>query len=492
MKYISTRGQAAAVCAADAIIKGIAEDGGLYVPESIPAWFPQDIAAMSYAEMAKKIFALYLTDFAQEEIDHIVDEAYAAKNFPDGPVGVTFLDDTEVLELWHGPTSAFKDMALQVLPYLLVASLRKSGGDKEIVILVATSGDTGKAALEGFSDVPHTRIIVFYPKDGVSPIQELQMNTTAGANTRVIGVKGNFDDCQNGVKDIFGDRRLAADMAAKGLYFSSANSINWGRLLPQIVYYFYGYAAMVKEGRIRQGEPIDISVPTGNFGDILAGWYAMRMGLPVRRFICASNKNKVLTDALEDGYYDRERPFYKTSSPSMDILISSNFERYIFDISGNDSKLTAELFRQLKEDGHFTIPDGLRNSDAAPMRGGYAEEEQCLAAIRDVFAAYHYVLDPHSAVGYEVASRLRRDEQGRPPLLLVSTASPYKFPEAVLGALGELPQDADEMALPGILARVSGTAVPPNLAELADLPVKHDTVCAKEEMEAVIRRDMGL
>ena len=290
MKYISTRGQAAAVCAADAIIKGIAEDGGLYVPESIPAWFPQDIAAMSYAEMAKKIFALYLTDFAQEEIDHIVDEAYAAKNFPDGPVGVTFLDDTEVLELWHGPTSAFKDMALQVLPYLLVASLRKSGGDKEIVILVATSGDTGKAALEGFSDVPHTRIIVFYPKDGVSPIQELQMNTTAGANTRVIGVKGNFDDCQNGVKDIFGDRRLAADMAAKGLYFSSANSINWGRLLPQIVYYFYGYAAMVKEGRIRQGEPIDISVPTGNFGDILAGWYAMRMGLPVRRFICASNK----------------------------------------------------------------------------------------------------------------------------------------------------------------------------------------------------------
>ena len=443
MEYISTRGKAAAVSAAEAIVQGIADDGGLFVPASIPAYFPADLAKLDYRSLAKAIFALYLTDFTAEEIAQIVDEAYSAASFPNGTVGTVSLDNTEILELWHGPTSAFKDMALQVLPRLLVKSLAKTGGNKEIIILVATSGDTGTAALEGFRDVPHTQITVFYPKEGVSAIQELQMNTTAGNNTCVIGVKGNFDDCQNGVKLIFGDKDLAAQMAARGQYFSSANSINWGRLLPQIVYYFYGYGQLVAKQKINYGEAIDIAVPTGNFGDILAGWYAMKMGLPVHQFICASNCNNVLTDALEDGVYDRRRPFHKTISPSMDILISSNFERFIFDISGNDSQYTAAVFEQLRDEGAFTLKPGLRQAFAGQMRGGYADEDSCKAAIKQVFEQYHYLLDPHSAVAYQVAGQLR-DEQA-PVLLLVSTASPYKFPAAVLEALGQLPADKDAL-----------------------------------------------
>lgn len=490
MEYISTRGKAAAVSAAEAIVQGIADDGGLFVPASIPAYFPADLAKLDYRSLAKAVFALYLTDFTAEEIAQIVDEAYSAASFPNGAVGTVSLDNTEILELWHGPTSAFKDMALQVLPRLLVKSLAKTGGNKEIIILVATSGDTGTAALEGFRDVPHTQITVFYPKEGVSAIQELQMNTTAGNNTCVIGVKGNFDDCQNGVKLIFGDKDLTAKMAAQGQYFSSANSINWGRLLPQIVYYFYGYGQLVAKQKINYGEAIDIAVPTGNFGDILAGWYAMKMGLPVHQFICASNCNNVLTDALEDGVYDRRRPFHKTISPSMDILISSNFERFIFDISGNDSQYTAAVFEQLRDEGAFTLRPGLRQAFAGKMRGGYANEDSCKAAIKQVFEQYHYLLDPHSAVAYQVAGQLR--EEQAPVLLLVSTASPYKFPAAVLEALGQLPADKDELALPAYLHQLSGMSIPPNLAALGELPVRHQQVCAKEEMEAAIKARLGL
>ena len=405
-------------------------------------------------------------------------------------MGTVSLDNTEILELWHGPTSAFKDMALQVLPRLLVKSLAKTGGNKEIIILVATSGDTGTAALEGFRDVSHTQITVFYPKEGVSAIQELQMNTTAGNNTCVIGVQGNFDDCQNGVKMIFGDKDLAAKMAAQGKYFSSANSINWGRLLPQIVYYFYGYGQLVAKQRIAFGEEIDIAVPTGNFGDILAGWYAMKMGLPVHQFICASNCNNVLTDALEKGVYDRRRPFHKTISPSMDILISSNFERFIFDISGNDSEYTAAVFEQLRDEGVFTISDSLREKFAAKMRGGYADEDSCKAAIKRVFERYDYLLDPHSAVAYQVAEQLRDDDA--PVLLLVSTASPYKFPAAVLDALGKLPQDKGELELPAYLNQLSGMPIPPNLAILGELPIRHQQVCAKDDMEAAVIAHLGL
>ena len=491
MKYISTRGNAQSVSAASAIVRGIAEDGGLYVPASIPVWFPQDLAELSYQDIAKEIFSQYLTDFSKSEISRIIDTAYSEEAFPDGPVAATYLGDTDVLELWHGPTCAFKDMALQILPYLLTTSAKKTVDGKHIAILVATSGDTGKAALEGFCDVPHTRIIVFYPKEGVSAIQELQMNTTGGKNTRVIGIKGNFDDCQNGVKDIFGNSKLASDMAAEGFYFSSANSINWGRLLPQIVYYFYGYADLVRKGRIRMGDLIDIAVPTGNFGNILAGWYAMRMGLPVNRFYCASNRNNVLTDALEKNIYDRCRPFYKTASPSMDILISSNFERFVFDISGNNSEVTSRLFRELREKGRFDMPLAYREGIGDKMRGGYAEEADCFAAIRDVFDQYHYVMDPHTAVGYQVARSLRGDAPSC-PLLLVSTASPYKFPEAVLSALQARPENADEMELSKALCRLSGMPVPQKLAELSELPVRHHLVCDKEDMERAIRTDLGL
>lgn len=490
MEYISTRGRSAAASAAAAIVQGIADDGGLFVPASLPSYFPPQLAEMDYCSLAKQIFELYLSDFSAGDISQIVDEAYSPAGFPDGAVATVSLDNTEVLELWHGPTSAFKDMALQVLPRLLVKSLSKTGGDKEIIILVATSGDTGTAALEGFRDVPHTQITVFYPKQGVSAIQELQMVTTGGSNTCVIGVDGNFDDCQNGVKLIFGDKQLAAQMAARGQYFSSANSINWGRLLPQIVYYFYGYGRMVAKKKIAWGDAIDIAVPTGNFGDILAGWYAMKMGLPVHQFICASNCNNVLTDALEKGVYDRRRPFHKTISPSMDILISSNFERFIFDISGNDSAYTAAAFEQLRDEGIFTISDSLRARFAAQMRGGYADEDSCRATIKRVFEQYRYLLDPHSAVAYQVADQLRGKDA--PPLLLVSTASPYKFPAAVLDALGKLPQDKGELELPAYLNQLSGMPIPPNLAILGELPIRHHQVCAKDDMEAAVIAHLGL
>lgn len=492
MKYISTRGKVQPVESATAIIKGIAEDGGLYVPDSIPAYFPTNLAEMDYNTIANDIFSLYLSDFTAEEIADIVSNSYNENNFPDGVVGTASLGDTEVLELWHGPTSAFKDMALQALPHLLVKSLAKTGGDREIIILVATSGDTGKAALEGFADVPNTRIIIFYPKDGVSPIQELQMNTTVGKNTSVISIKGNFDDCQSGVKEIFADKALAQEMADNNQYFSSANSINWGRLLPQIVYYFYAYGEMVAKNRISYGEEIDIAVPTGNFGNILAAWYAMRMGLPVHKFYCASNRNNVLTEALEKGSYDRNRPFYQTISPSMDILISSNFERFIFDISDNDSEYTAKVFELLQNEGRYLIDDELREKFADKMEGAYSDEDQCQAAIQEVFKAYNYLFDPHTAVGYEAAQKLRgHNEQGY-KLLLVSTASPYKFPEAVLESLNALPKDEDELALPGHLAEVSGTDVPKNLATLSGLPILHDQVCEVAEMKKMIRKELGI
>ncbi len=491
MDYISTRGKAAVGSSAQAIVQGLAPDGGLYVPSTIPAYFPLDLASMDYKTLAKEIFALYLSDFTKDEIGEIVDKAYA-DNFPACPVATTSLGTTDVLELWHGPTSAFKDMALQALPHLLLKSLQKTGGEKEIVILVATSGDTGTAALEGFSDVPHTKIIVFYPKEGVSLIQELQMNTTAGANTAVIGVKGNFDDCQTGVKQIFSNQELAATMAAQGKYFSSANSINWGRLLPQIVYYFYGYGQMVANERIAYGEKIDIAVPTGNFGNILAGWYAMKMGLPVHKFFCASNRNNVLTEALDKGRYDRVRPFYKTMSPSMDILISSNFERFVFDISGNDSAYTAQIFNQMKNEGSFRLKPEITANFQDKIIGGYAEEFQCRNAILEVFDAYGYLMDPHTAVGYYVAERLRGHNENGYKLMLVSTASPYKFPAAVLKSLNALPEHADELSLPALLAAHSGTAIPPNLAQLAKLPVKHNQVCEFKDMEQVVCDRLGI
>ncbi|MDO4581214.1 MAG: threonine synthase [Bacillota bacterium] len=483
MQYISTRGQAPPVTAAQAILSGIAADGGLYVPQTLPGYMPAELAQLDYAELAERIFALYLDDFSAAEIADIVSGAYSAANFPRGAVRLAEIGDMTLLELWHGPTAAFKDLALQALPRLLSAALGKQQGDSELVILVATSGDTGKAALEGFAGVPHTRILVFYPEGGVSRVQELQMLSGGGANTNAVALGGNFDDCQNGVKALFGDEELRRALKQAGKSFSSANSINWGRLLPQIVYYYYAYGQMLRSGRISAGEAIDVAVPTGNFGNILAAWYARKMGLPIRKLICASNENNVLTDALERGLYDRERPFYRTSSPSMDILISSNFERFVFDVSGNDAAYTAAAFAQLRRQGSFVLDRALRHVYAEAMCGGYAAQAQAHAAIAEVFARYGYVLDPHTAVGWSVVGRLR--EPGR-PLLLASTASPYKFPAAVLGALGEEIGSGDELSLLRRLAAKTATEPPASLAALEHLPRRPRIGCQIGQMRELV------
>lgn len=476
MRYFSTRG-GESVAGAEAILKGIAADGGLFVPEAFPHYLPDGLAGYAYRRLARDIFTLYLDDYTAEEIETVVAGAYRADNFPDGEAPcVTLPNGVEVLELTHGPTSAFKDMALQALPWLMSAARRKQRQERDIVILVATSGDTGKAALEGFKDVPGIKIVVFYPAGGVSRIQELQMVTTGGGNTYVLGLKGNFDDCQTGVKAIFAGEQFAN--------FSSANSINWGRLLPQIVYYYHAYARMLAKGRIALGDPIDICVPTGNFGNILAGWYASKMGLPVGRFICASNCNNVLTDALNRGHYDRRRDLHKTASPSMDILISSNFERFLYDISGRDSAHTASLLAELCARGGYRIPAAHRAVYADKMAAGYTDDDAAFAVIKRVFDQQGYVLDPHTAVGYTVAEHLGHDH----PLLLVSTASPYKFPAAVLGALGVDIAGRQELELPALLRDLSGLPIPVNLAALADLPVRHRAVVGQAEMADAVRR----
>ncbi len=466
MKYYSTRGGVEPLSSAEAILQGLAADGGLFVPESFPAFFPKDLVNLSYQDLARKVFSLYLTDFTPEQIDEVVDGAYSKTAFPDGPAPCTSVgDNMEVLELWHGPTSAFKDLALQALPRLMSVSRRITGMNGEIVILVATSGDTGKAALEGFKDVDGIKIIVFYPYGGVSRIQELQMNTTTGNNTYVVGVNGNFDDCQTGVKKIFSGEQFAC--------FSSANSINWGRLLPQIVYYFYAYGQMEKKGKIQHGEPIDICVPTGNFGDILAGVYAEKMGLPVGQFICASNINNVLTEALNEGHYNSKRPFFKTTSPSMDILVSSNFERFIYHSAGNDGAYTAKVFGQLKADGEYQIKETVRQNWQGKMAAAYSDQKEADAAIAEAWERDHYLIDPHTSVGWAVAKKVPRSAEGR-QLLLVSTASAYKFPASVLTALGKDISAVDEMELPGMLKSLTGMPIPANLADLPKMEIRHN------------------
>lgn len=480
MLYTSTRSHLAAG-SAEVILQGIAADGGLFVPQEFPHFFPDNLAALHYQQLAEQIFALYLTDMPADAVSAAVAEAYALQHFPSGPAHVVSLGDdkTVLLELWHGPTAAFKDLALQALPRLLLLAKRQLGVAEKTVILVATSGDTGKAALEGFKDVPGVQIIVFYPAGGVSRIQELQMRTTGGSNTHVVGVRGNFDDCQNGVKMIF-----AQDHST---HFSSANSINWGRLLPQIVYYFYAYGQLEKQGRVKHGLPIDICVPTGNFGNILAAWYAAKMGLPVRSFLCASNENNVLTDAINGGCYDRNRPFFQTPSPSMDILISSNFERFLYDVSGQDNEYTAAAFQEMRRSGSFTIPASLRMVWQGRMLAGFATAEAAFAAIRHVFATYGYLLDPHTAYGYAVAEQFRHELGDATPLLLASTASPFKFPQAVLSALGVETAGVMETALPGLLSEKSGWRIPVSLDGLDELPLRHDLVVDAQQMAAAVQ-----
>ena len=479
MLYLSTRGQADLASSAHVIKEGMAADGGLFVPQRFPGLRLDDILSLAnipYAQCAAKILGYYLTDYSQAELEACTSQAYPAARFGPDPVPlVKITNETDVLELWHGPTSAFKDIALQLLPLLLTLAMDKTGENTRSVILVATSGDTGKAALEGFANVKNTDILVFYPEDGVSPMQKLQMMTQAGDNVHVFGIKGNFDDAQSGVKHIFGDKELAQKLLDNGYAFSSANSINWGRLVPQIVYYFRAYAKAVGTNRIVPGEPVNISVPTGNFGDILAGYYAMKMGLPVRRFICASNSNNVLTDFISTGIYDKHREFHKTASPSMDILVSSNLERLLFDLTGNDAVKVAGWMKQLAEFGSYNIGAELGTKVRELFFGAWVDEVETSETIGRVFNDHKYLLDPHTAVAWRAAEKYRLLTSDETYTIVLSTASPYKFNKVVLDSLGQGSGIDDQHPFDAMrkLHQLSGLPIPEKLSALESKKLLH-------------------
>lgn len=493
MQMLSTRG-GAAVSPSMAILRGLAPDGGLYVPAKFPTFTAEEISAlapMDYQARAAFVLARFLPDFTEEELKHAIAGAYGtgfdAQNVaPVRKVGAW----AHALELWHGPTLAFKDMALQLLPHLLTLSGKKHGETREVFILVATSGDTGKAALEGFLDVPGTRCCVFYPDGGVSQAQRLQMVTTGGSNTHVIAVRGNFDDAQSGVKRIFSDPAFAREMDAQGRVLSSANSINFGRLVPQIVYYFSAYADLLAEGAIRMGDPVNFCVPTGNFGDILAADYAKKAGLPGGRLICASNENNVLTDFIETGVYDiSERHFYKTISPSMDILISSNLERLLFDLCGQDGAKVAGLMAQLRGARRYQVDAQMLKKLRARYAAGYVNEDGIREEIRRTWQEDHYLMDTHTAVASAVLRKYRAETGDRTPSVIVSTASPYKFGASVLEAIAgkAAVQGKDDFACCRMLSEITGTRKPDQIAKLPELPIRHTAICEKDRMaEAVL------
>lgn len=490
--YQSTRSNSEKVTASQAILKGLADDGGLFVPDSIPSLdVPLDkLSSLTYQETAYEVMKLYFDDFTEDELRSCIRGAYDDK-FDTGEIApLVKKEGVFYLELFHGKTIAFKDMALSILPYLMTTSAKKNGVTNEIVILTATSGDTGKAALAGFADVPGTSIIVFYPKDGVSPIQEKQMLTQKGANTNVVGIVGNFDDAQTGVKKMFGSRELAARMDQKGYQFSSANSINIGRLVPQIVYYVWSYGQMLKQGEISVGDKINVVVPTGNFGNILAAYYAKNMGLPIETLYCASNENKVLFDFFETGKYDRKREFILTSSPSMDILISSNLERLIYRIAGNDAEKTATFMKRLADQGEYEITPEMREALSCFV-GGYATEEETFHRIRHVYEKTGYIMDTHTAVAAHVYDT-KAKAQGL-PAVIASTASPYKFTRSVMDAIDkEKYESMGDFDLVDELCALSGVKVPPAIEEIRTAPVLHDTVCDKSEMQATVEKILGL
>lgn len=491
--YRSTRDANNRVTASQAVLKGLAEDGGLYVPEELPGFdFPlEQLSGMSYQETAYAVMSLLLTDYTEEELRGCIRSAYDEKFDTPEIAQLRKVGDAFYLELFHGKTIAFKDMALSILPYLMTTAARKNHEDKEIVILTATSGDTGKAALAGFADVPGTRIIVFYPKDGVSAVQEKQMVTQKGANTCVIGIHGNFDDAQSGVKRIFSDEPLKEELAQHGFCFSSANSINIGRLVPQIVYYVYAYGRLLERKELAAGEPMNVVVPTGNFGNILAAFYAKQMGLPVGKLICASNENKVLYDFFETGVYDRNRPFVLTSSPSMDILISSNLERLIYRLAGNDSAKNAALMQSLVQTGSYTITDDMRAA-MEDFAGGYATEEETADEIRTLYRETGYVLDTHTAVASHVYHTWKRQNSPSAPAVIASTASPFKFARSVMGAIDGKYASMDDFALIDELARISGVTIPQAVEEIRTAPVLHDKVIDAGEMKQAVREFLGI
>ena len=490
MKYYSTRDKAARMESAEAIKMGLSRDGGLLTPESIPQIdeaFLNGLVNARYQERAAKVMGLYLTDYTYEELLGFAENAYGPDKFDTSAVApVHKVDDsTHCLELWHGPTSAFKDMALQMLPQLLSAALRKTGEDKTVCILVATSGDTGKAAMEGFADVPQTKIMVFYPKDGVSKVQETQMVTQDGANVGVCAVVGNFDDAQAGVKRIFSDEKMRATLADRGFFLSSANSINWGRILPQVVYYISAYCDLVRDGEIKMGGKVNFCVPTGNFGDILAAYYAKRMGLPVGKLICASNCNDVLTDFLRTGVYDRNRPFHTTMSPSMDILVSSNLERLLFDLSGENDAEVKGYMEALAKDGRYEVSDAIKTALKEQYWGGFCDEDGTAATIAEYYKEQGYLIDTHTAVAANVMEQYRKATGDETVTVFVSTASPYKFCNHVLTAIGETPA-GDGVELLDHLNSVSGVTVPRRLAALKGKQRRFDMTAEKQDMDNVV------
>lgn len=486
--YRSTRSNSEPVTASQAILQGLAKDGGLFVPTSIPKLdvTMKELAGMPYQEVAYAVMKLFLTDFTEEELRTCIERAYDSKFDTPQIAPLKKVEDLYYLELFHGATIAFKDMALSILPHLMTVSARKNQVKNEIVILTATSGDTGKAALAGFADVEGTRIVVFYPKDGVSPVQEKQMVTQRGANTHVVGIHGNFDDAQNGVKAIFNDRRLEKELDAAGFQFSSANSINIGRLVPQVAYYAYAYAQLLAQGEIADGEAINVVVPTGNFGNILAAFYAKNMGVPIARLICASNENKVLFDFFRTGTYDRNREFILTSSPSMDILISSNLERLIYRIAGEDAERNAALMRELTAEGKYTLTEEMKRQ-LADFYGYYTDEAGTAEVIHQVYEAAGYIMDTHTAVAAHVAKQYRTETGDTRKTVIASTASPYKFTRSVMSAIDPKYREAEDFALIDELNRLSGVKIPQAIEDIRSAPVLHKTVCEKDQMVQVIK-----
>ena len=487
--YRSTRGTGACVTASQAILKGLSDDGGLFVPTQIPTLdIPvEKLASMTYQEIAYEVMSRFLTDFTEEELKDCIDKAYDSKFDTEEIAPLAKADGAYYLELFHGATIAFKDMALSILPHLLTTSAKKNHVENEIVILTATSGDTGKAAMAGFADVPGTKIIVFYPKNGVSPIQEKQMITQKGKNTYVVGITGNFDDAQTGVKKMFNDKEMAAELAKSGYQFSSANSINIGRLVPQIVYYVYAYAMLYKNGEIKEGEKINVTVPTGNFGNILAAFYAKNMGLPIEKLICASNENKVLYDFFTTGSYDRNRAFILTTSPSMDILISSNLERLIYRIAGDDAQKNRALMENLSKCGKYEITDSMKEQ-LKDFYGNYATEEETARVIKNLYQDTGYVIDTHTAVAACVYEKYKADTKDETKTVIASTASPFKFTRSVMNAIDQRYDAMGDFELVDELSKIANVKVPKAIEEIRTAPVLHDIVVDAEDMPTIVKK----
>ena len=491
--YKSTRDAEKTVTASQAILKGLADDGGLFVPVSIPKLPVSlgELKEMTYQEIAYTVMKEFLTDFTEEELKSCIAKAYDSKFDTEEIAPLAKVEDAYYLELFHGATIAFKDMALSILPHLLTTSAKKNQVKNEIVILTATSGDTGKAALAGFADVEGTKIIVFYPKNGVSRVQELQMVTQKGDNTSVVAIHGNFDNAQSGVKAMFENKELEKELNEAGYQFSSANSINIGRLVPQVVYYVYAYAKLLQNEDIAEDEEINVVVPTGNFGNILAAYYAKNMGIPIAKLICASNENKVLYDFFQTGTYDRNREFVLTTSPSMDILISSNLERLIYKISGEDARKDTDLMTELKTKGSYAIT-GEMKANLADFAAGYATEEQVAKTIHDIYEDTGYVMDTHTAVAATVYKAYREDSKDDRKTVIASTASPYKFAGSVMSAIDPKYKGQDDFKLIEELQKVSGTELPNAIKEIMNAQIRHNTECDVDQMEQTVKNILGV